>query len=202
MTAELFDLTHISSGDIFREILRSDSPLAGLIRKCIESGGLVPDDITVEVVNDKLGSLKGRGFLLDGFPRNINQAVTLDEKLGKDGKNIDLVIYFELDAQVSATRLSARRHCPNCNANYNTITQPPKNDELCDRCGVKLVQRTDDDYETVRKRFEVYKEQTAPLLEYYKKQNKLFTINADNTAENVFAQIKKVIENVSGIKVR
>lgn len=202
MIAGLYNLTHISTGDIFREIMRENLPLAAKIKGYMDSGRLVPDDITVEIVNNKLGTLKNSGFLLDGFPRNVNQASIFDKKLEAEKRNIDLVVYFDLDPTVSARRLSARRHCPKCNRNYNMISQPPKSDELCDVCNVKLVQRSDDDYETVKKRFEVYREQTEPLLEYYKKQKKLFQVNADDKVENVFAHIKKLIENVSGTEVR
>ncbi|MEW6040795.1 MAG: adenylate kinase [Elusimicrobiota bacterium] len=194
--AQEFGFSHVSTGEIFREIMDKNTATARKIKNYMETGNLVPDDITVEVVNEKLELEKNQGFILDGFPRNVNQALMLDNYLEREDKKIDMVFFFAISDKVSIERLSARRLCPRCGRSYNMISQKPQNDEICDVCGIKLIHRSDDDSKTIKRRFDVYKEQTSHLIEYYVERKKLVKIDAEGSIEKIFLQIKKIIENV------
>jgi adenylate kinase len=188
-----FSIPHISTGDIFRKIIKTGKPkkLADSIKKYVQSGLLVPDDIVFKSLFSVIKNKKY--YILDGFPRNINQAKLLDEALKKDG--IDKVIYFKVSDKEIIKRLTSRRTCPKCGKVYNIYTLKPKNDNLCDVCKVELIIRDDDKLETVKKRLEVYKKDTLPLLDYYKKKKLLVTINAEDKIENVYKKMCDVLLN-------
>jgi adenylate kinase len=188
-----FSIPHISTGDIFRKIIKTGKPkkLADSIKKYVQSGLLVPDDIVFKSLFSVIKNKKY--YILDGFPRNINQAKLLDEALKKDG--IDKVIYFKVSDKEIIKRLTSRRTCPKCGRVYNIYTLKPKNDNLCDVCKVELIIRDDDKLETVKKRLEVYKKDTLPLLDYYKKKKLLVTINAEDKIENVYKKMCDVLLN-------
>jgi len=188
-----FSIPHISTGDIFRKIIKTGKPkkLADSIKKYVQSGLLVPDDIVFKSLFSVIKNKKY--YILDGFPRNINQAKLLDEALKKDG--IDKVIYFKVSDKEIIKRLTSRRTCPKCGKVYNIYTLKPKNDNLCDVCKVELIIRDDDKLETVKKRLEIYKKDTLPLLDYYKKKKLLVTINAEDKIENVYKKMCDVLLN-------
>lgn len=188
-----FSIPHISTGDIFRKIISTNKPkkLADAIKKYVQTGLLVPDEIVFKAVKSVLN--KKTGFLLDGYPRNINQAKLLDEYLSDDG--IDVVVYFKISDKEVIKRLTARRTCPKCSRVYNIYTLKPKNDNLCDVCNVKLIIREDDKVSTVRKRLKIYKKDTMPLVDYYKKRGVLVQVDANDTVENVYQNVVNILKN-------
>ena len=184
----------IASGEIFREIMRGDDPLAKKIRKYVLRGDLVPDEIAIKIVMDRLEVQDcERGFVLDGFPRNLRQAEALTEWLSRRGLNLDLVIYLKVDREELIRRLSLRRTCERCGAVYHLIFNPPKKDEICDFCGGHLYQREDDKEEVVKKRIEVFERESSPLIDYYAKKGILREIDGTGTIEDVQERIKAVI---------
>lgn len=161
---EKLDVEVIATGDIFREMIKADTPLGRKVREYVEKGLLVPDDITLEVLKQSLAKIpKGKGFILDGYPRTVWQAEALD-KIAK----IDAVIHLIVPDWIIIERLSSRRICQNCGAIYNLLFLKPKRDLACDKCGGPLYQRPDDTPEVIKKRIEVYEKQTQPLLDYYR----------------------------------
>jgi len=157
----------IAMGDIFRESVKQNTELGRKVKSYVEKGALVPDDVVVEVLKDRLSKVpEGKGFLLDGFPRTIAQADTL-ESIAK----IDVILQLDVPDQIIVERLTSRRLCKNCGAVYNIRFLKPKVEGKCDKCGGELYQRTDDNEEVIRNRLQVYKNQTEPLIEYYKKKN-------------------------------
>jgi len=161
---EKLDVEVIATGDIFREMIKADTPLGRKVREYVEKGLLVPDDITLEVLKQSLAKIpKGKGFILDGYPRTVWQAEALD-KIAK----IDAVIHLIVPDWIIIERLSSRRICQNCGAIYNLLFLKPKRDLVCDKCGGPLYQRPDDTPEVIKKRIEVYEKQTQPLLDYYR----------------------------------
>ncbi len=161
---EKLNVEVIATGDLFREMIKLDTPLGRRVKEYLEKGLLVPDNITLEVLKENLAKIpKGKGFILDGYPRTIWQAQALDE-IAK----IDAVIHLVVPDWIIVERLSSRRICQNCGAIYNLLFLKPKNDMICDKCGGPLYQRPDDTPEVIRKRIEVYEEQTQPLLDYYR----------------------------------
>jgi len=156
----------IATGDIFREIIKEDTPLAKTIKSYVEKGLLVPDEITLEILKQNLAKIpKDKGFLLDGYPRTVEQAKALNE-IAK----IDAIIHLVVPEWIIIERLSSRRICKNCGAIYNILFLKPKNDMICDNCGGPLYQREDDTPEVIRRRIEVYEKQTQPVLQYYKEK--------------------------------
>ncbi len=188
-----YKIPHIAPGDIFRKIIKTNKPkkIADKIKNYVQNGLLVPDKIVFNAVKSVLDKKK---FLLDGYPRNLLQAKLLDDYL-KNKNSVEKVIYFKISDREVVKRLSSRRTCPKCGKIYNIYTLKPKEDNLCDICKVKLIVRKDDKPETVKKRLKVYKKETKPLIEYYKKKNLLYRINAEDNIENIFQKICKLIEN-------
>jgi adenylate kinase len=190
LLAEKFNIPHISTGDILRDEMREDSSLGQKVARYVKSGELVPDETVVEVVIRRLNNPNAHnGFILDGFPRTLTQAEKLNEALKKLDIAIDLVIYFDTSDQVSIKRLSGRRVCKGCGANFHLINMPPAKDGICDFCGSELFLRDDDREETVKKRLHIYKNQTANLIDYYKKNGKLRRVSGDLNAREVNAQL-------------
>lgn len=161
---ERLNVEVIATGDLFREMIKLDTPLGRRVKEYVEKGLLVPDNITLEVLKENLAKIpKGKGFILDGFPRTIWQAQALDEIV-----KIDAIIHLIVPDWIIIERLSSRRICQNCGAIYNLLLLKPKNDMICDKCGGSLYQRSDDTPEVIKKRIEVYEKQTQPLLDYYR----------------------------------
>ncbi|MCD6382495.1 MAG: adenylate kinase [Candidatus Hydrothermae bacterium] len=187
--AELFEnrlgLKKISTGDILRDAIRKGTELGKLAKEHINRGELVPDDIVVALVEEALKKTSD-GYILDGFPRTIEQAKRLDRILEKLGKKLDAAVLFAVPDEEIIKRLSARRVCPKCHAVYNMVTKPPKRDEICDICGTLLIMRDDDKPETVRRRIEVYRRDTEPLVDFYRDRGLLVEVKAVGDPEEVF----------------
>lgn len=187
LIAKTFGIPHISTGDIFRDNINRKTELGLKIQEIINAGDLAPDELTIEIVKDRLKSDDcKKGYLLDGFPRNIPQAIALDEYCAPD-KVVELDIPFDIIER----RLTGRRNCSACNNSYNIERIGDRTD--CPSCGAKLVRRADDNVESVKERLAVYKEQTEPLIDYYLKQNKLYRIKADLPEEEVFESVKRAL---------
>jgi len=179
----------ISMGELLRKIEKENSPLGKFVKKRIDKGLLMPDEITFKILKKRLQRKDCRkGFIIDGFPRTVSQAEML-EKI----KKVDKVIYIDVPDKVIVKRLSSRREC-SCGAVYNMITNPPKNDEICDVCGKKLYIRNDDKPETVKKRLNVYNKQTKPLIDFYKKKKLLAKVNGNQEIKKIFKDIMKILK--------
>lgn len=189
---EKLGLRHISTGDIFRDLIKNGSELGSKIKGYVESGGLVPDEIAVEVVAQTVKGLDlNKGFVLDGFPRTLVQAELLDKTLAELGIRIDRVFYFDTSESMIINRLGGRRICPKCSATYHVINLPPKKEGICDNCGNELYQRKDDSPDTIKKRLAVYENQTKELIEYYRKKKLLDTINGDLSKDEAFVILRQ-----------
>ncbi|MBX5447610.1 MAG: adenylate kinase [Acidothermus cellulolyticus] len=179
----------ISTGDIFRKNVADDTPLGRLAKQYMDAGDLVPDEVTIAMVRDRLAGDDVRdGFLLDGFPRTVHQAVELDAMLAESGARLDVVLELVVDDDEVIRRLSGRRTCADCAHVWHVTYDPPTVDGVCDLCGGKLFQREDDREETVRHRLEVYYQQTAPLIDYYAARGILEGIDAMGPVEEVTAR--------------
>lgn len=191
---ERFGIPHISTGDIFRKNIKEQTPLGVKAKTYIDKGELVPDEVTVEIVEDRIKQDDCRpGFLLDGFPRTVNQADALSGVLGKMGMKLDFVINIHVPAEALISRLTGRRVCLSCGASYHIKFNPPSHDGICDKCGAKLIQRDDDSEETVKNRLKVYDDQTAPLIEYYKRLGLLHTVDGEKDINEVFRDICDIL---------
>lgn len=192
--AESYKLPHISTGDIFRKNISEGTELGKEAKSYMDKGALVPDELTIRMLLDRVGADDcGRGYILDGFPRTIPQAEALDEELGKIGEKIDYAIDVEVPDEDIINRMSGRRACPKCQAIYHIAYIPPKKDGICDQCGAELIIRDDDKPETVRKRLQVYHEQTQPLIEFYRKKGVLHTVDGTRDADEVFSDVKGIL---------
>lgn len=192
---EEFGVTHISTGDIFRKNIKENTELGQKVKNIIESGSLVSDDLTNELVFDRLaGENSEEGFMLDGYPRNINQAEALDSWLEEHDKEITKVIYIDASTETLIKRISGRRVCKNCGATYHIKNHPPKVDGICDVCGSELVQRPDDNEETALDRIEVYNRQTSPLIDYYEKSGKLHRFNGNLEIDEVYEDVRNSLK--------
>lgn len=179
-------LAHIASGDLFREARESDTELGRLVKSYYDKGELIPDDVTIKMILERLAQPDCRaGCLLDGFPRTLEQARALDQALQTEGKQVDKVVYLRVSEEELLRRLGGRWLCRNCGAPYHVVSAPPKKEWVCDSCGGPLYQRPDDTVETAKNRLEVYFRQTAPLIEYYTGQGKLTEINGEQQVEQV-----------------
>ena len=190
LVARELGLVHVSSGDLFRQALEKVNDLAREVKTYIEKGVLVPDELTVRMVLERLEAPDAeKGVVLDGFPRNLTQAEALDEKLLEKGKAIDSVISIRVSDAEILRRLGGRWVCRNCQAPYHATGSPPKVAGRCDRCGGELYQRPDDNAETINKRLVVYAQETAPLIDYYDKRGKLVEVDGEESAESVGRRI-------------
>lgn len=188
------NVPHISSGNLLREAVEGGTETGLKARDYIEKGLLVPDQIVVDIIKDRiLRRDSENGFILDGFPRTLSQAKILDEMLKKLGNKLDVVLYFAVSNENVVLRLSGRRICSVCGANYHITFVPPLKDGICDKCGGKLNQRADDKLETVLERLRVYHEQTEGLIKYYKKNGILKEITSNANIDDV---TKSILENI------
>ncbi len=187
-------LPHVASGDLFRENLKNETDLGKKAKSYMDRGALVPDDVTIAMVLERLSRPDtAAGALLDGFPRTITQAEALDKALKAKGLEISLVPSIEVPDDVLIERVSGRRLCPTCGESYHIKFNPPKTPGVCDNDGGKLYQRDDDNSETVRNRLKVYWEQTNPLIQYYQKKGILVAINGDQPIAEVQKALRKAI---------
>ena len=191
---EYYNIPHISTGDMFRAAIKNQTKLGLEAKNYMDKGALVPDEVTIGIVKDRLleDDCK-KGFLLDGFPRTIAQAEALDAFLKENGIKLDAVLDVNVPAEILVRRMVGRRVCKTCGATYHVEFNPSKVEGVCDNCGSPLIQRADDTEATAKNRLAVYDNQTAPLLEFYKKQNILKTVNGDQPLDKVFDDIKSVL---------
>jgi adenylate kinase len=187
-------LPHISSGDIIRRMSKETGTVAEKMKVILKSGHLIPDTLMIEIIEQELGKdIYKNGFMLDGFPRTIVQADTLDRFLKGKGRELDVVFDIQVPDDKVVARLATRRSCPVCGAVYNIVTKPPKVDGVCDKDGAALIQRDDDREEVIRNRFEVYRKLGKPVLQYYQDKRLLSTVDGDQDIPKVFADIQKVL---------
>jgi adenylate kinase len=190
--ADKFGFTHLATGDIFRAEIAQGTELGQKAQDYVKSGKLVPDSIVTEMVAARLEA--GKNYLLDGFPRNLDQAQSLAEMLKRNGTTIDLVCALTLPTAEAIRRMSSRRICSNCAEVYNTISRPTKVEGVCDKCSGKVIQREDDTETTAAKRLMVFEDLTHPLVAYYKAEQVFHEIDASQTPEKVEAALSAVIE--------
>lgn len=189
-----YAIPQISTGDIFRKNIKEGTALGKKAQEYMNAGELVPDELVVDLVVDRLQQDDcANGYLLDGFPRTIFQAEQLDKFLAEQGQELDAVINFEVGHDTLIERLTGRRVCKKCGASYHIVNVPPQVEGVCDRCGGELEQRKDDTVETAENRISVYNESTAPLIAYYEKTGKLKNFNAEQDHMVVFGQIVEAI---------
>lgn len=190
-----YQLIHISTGDIFREAVKNQTPLGLQVKDILNSGSLIPDELTIELVKARLQEQDAAGgYILDGFPRTLAQAEAFNQFA-----RIDAVVNFTVeDPEVIIKRLTGRRICKSCNAIYHIYTNPPAKEGICDQCGAALYTREDDTITAVKQRLEVYSEQTAPLISYYEKLGLLRNIDASLTAEATEQQVSALLDTLKG----
>lgn len=192
-----FGIPQISTGDILRAAVKEGTPMGVKAKSCMDAGALVPDEVVVGIVRERLQKPDcGAGFILDGFPRTVPQADALKANLAELGKELDAVISLEVDNEALIERLTGRRTCRNCGRGYHVKFDPPKVEGVCDACGGELFQRDDDQEATIRKRLDVYEQQTAPLVEYYQQAGLLAAIDGmqemATVQEDILAALKAV----------
>ena len=191
---ENYQIPHIPTGDMFRKAIKDQTELGMEAKRYMDQGALVPDHVTIGIVKDRLSESDCKsGFLLDGFPRTVDQAKALDEILTSLDSKIDYVINIDVDLDILKERLTGRRICRSCGATYHMIFNPPAVAGTCDKCGGELYQRKDDNEETVGNRLDVYVSQTKPLLDYYSLAGNLVNINGQQSIDLVFAEIQDVL---------
>jgi adenylate kinase len=197
MVGERLAVPQISTGDILREAAARKTDLGTKAKTYMDGGQLVPDDIMLPLVENRIEEPDCRkGYVLDGFPRTLAQAIGLDEVLRRHGQVIEAVIFIDVSDNVVLERLSNRRVCPKCNALYNLGTDPPRREGVCDRCGIELILRKDDESETVRTRLGVYRNGTLPLVEYYESRGILRKVDGEGDIAAVFSSIMDEISEV------
>ena len=192
MLSERLNIRRISLGDILREEVKKNSVLGQEVKDYMSKGLLVPDDVVAKVIE---ANLNANGFVLDGYPRNINQAKTLDAVLNKKGIDLDAVIYLDVDEDTIVSRLSKRLMCKRCDAIYHLENMPPKKEGICDVCGAALIQRADDKPEVIRKRWDVFMKENNPILDFYSNKSKLIKVDGrGRRKEEIFEKIKSQLQ--------
>jgi len=199
MIAKAFEIPAISTGDALRKEVEAQSEIGKLAKSYMNSGQLVPDQVVLDIVKNRvLQEDCQKGFILDGFPRNLNQAKKLDETLKNISKKISLVLDFKVDDEIVVKRISGRFFCKKCGSIYNNHFKQPKKAGICDDCGSsEFDSRSDDKEETVRNRLKVYHDSTAGLVEYYQKNNLIYSLDAVKNSALLFEEIRSVIKNIN-----
>jgi adenylate kinase len=195
--ADRYGVAHLSSGDILRRERAAGTELGKKAQSYMDAGALVPDELIVEMMSRAIGQAPA-GFVLDGFPRTVNQAEVLDQSLAKSNSEIDAVINLQVDDGVVLERITGRRSCPTCGTVYHVKNMPPKVDERCDKDGTPLIQRPDDTEEVVRNRLETYYRQTKPVVDYYRARRTVHDIDANGSADVVAEVIFRVLDPLAG----
>ncbi|HDQ71568.1 MAG TPA: adenylate kinase [Chloroflexi bacterium] len=195
LLAQSFDLPHVSSGDLFRDHLKRETRLGLLAKDYMDRGGLVPDNVTVDMVIDRLSQpVCQKGAILDGFPRTLSQALALDEAMEERGEQVDLAPLIQVSDDEVVKRLTARRSCRSCGAVYHLLFNPPRVEGVCDVCGGPLYQRDDDNPETVRNRLYTYYKETSPLIGYYCAKGVLREVDGERSIDDIQVDLHAVIE--------
>jgi adenylate kinase len=201
LLADRYKVPQVSTGDLLRAAVAASSPLGKQARASMDAGQLVSDEIVLGMIEERLAAPDARkGFILDGFPRNIQQAEALDAMLGKLNQPIQASILIEVDFDILMQRLTGRRTCSSCGQMYNVYTSPSKLDDKCDKCGGNLRHRADDNEETIGSRLRIYESQTAPLTTYYRNQNKLRTVQGVGGIADIFQAMRKVADQIASAK--
>lgn len=196
MLAEKNGFLHLSTGDILRENVKNNTSIGKQAKSFMEKGELVPDDIVIEMMLDKIKkSDTSKGFILDGFPRTAYQAKKIDAELERLDLGVNLVVYFKTSIKTVVFRITGRRLCSKCGANYHIVNMPPKKQGICDKCGSELYQRKDDTEETISKRLEVYDNQTKELIDYYDKKGILREVSGDLEAGAVYKEVIAILKD-------
>jgi len=191
-------LVHIATGDLFRQALEEGNKLGIKARSYMERGELVPNQLTIAMVLERLSAPEGKGgAILDGFPRNLEQAEALDKALAQEGRSVDKVVYIKVSREKLMKRLSGRWLCRRCQTPYHITSSPPRVRGKCDRCGGELYQRPDDREESIKKRLKVYLAETAPLTDYYGRSGKLLEINGEGEVAEVAGRITTALKGAS-----
>lgn len=197
LISEKYSIPHISTGDIFRKNISEKTKLGVEAKRYMDNGQLVPDQVTIDIVKDRLSKDDCKeGFLLDGFPRTVKQAEALDEFLNENHNKIDAALLIDVEEKFILERMTGRRVCPSCGASYHIRFNPPKVEGKCDACGSDLIQRKDDTEATVKERLDVYNQQTQPLVDYYKNQNTLLKVEGTKEINQVFDEICDALKAV------
>ncbi|SHH84502.1 Adenylate kinase [Clostridium collagenovorans DSM 3089] len=192
-----YSIPHISTGDIFRYNITQMTPLGIEAKKYMDKGQLVPDDLTIDLIKDRLTQEDCKnGYLLDGYPRTVAQAESLKNALEANNEKLDCALLIDVPREFILDRMTGRRVCPSCGASYHIKYNPPKNGVNCDECGNEVIQRADDTASTVNNRLDVYEKQTSPLVEYYKGENQLLVVDGTQSINDVFKQICEKIEAI------
>ena len=193
--APAFDVSHISTGDILRAAVKRGTAMGLAAQRLMDAGELVPDDVVIGIIRDRLSEPDtDTGFMLDGFPRTLDQAAALDDMLAGAGRALSLVLQIDVPEEELVQRLAGRRACRHCGRGYNVVFDPPKVDGVCDACGGDLFQRDDDNEDTVRNRLAVYRRQTEPLIGYYRDRGVLATVfGGGRTPDQVYADVEKLL---------
>ncbi|HKL13360.1 MAG TPA: adenylate kinase [Halanaerobiales bacterium] len=190
-----YNIPHISTGDIFRNAIQNETELGKKAEEYLDSGGLVPDEITNNIVRERLKEDDCKeGFVLDGFPRTINQAEALEVMLENMGRSLDLALYINVTREELIKRLTHRRTCSNCGAVYHLDYDPPEKEGICDKCGGELIQRSDDKEEVVKERLKINSRNLKKLIEFYKNENKFAEVQSDAGIDEVFEKIDKIVK--------
>jgi adenylate kinase len=193
--AKKYNIPHISTGDIFRKNIKDKTELGNKAKEYMDKGLLVPDNLVVAIVEERLKEADCKdGFLLDGFPRTVEQAEALDKSLASMDVSLDKVLNIEVNKEILVNRAVGRRICKECGATYHIEFNPPKKEDICDQCDGSLYQRADDNAETVSKRIEVYLNQTQPLIDYYTKKGIIATVDGQQPIDKVFEDIIDALE--------
>ncbi len=192
--SQKFGIPQISTGDIFRSNLKEGTELGKKAQVYMDRGDLVPDELTEDLVMDRISRQDcENGYILDGFPRNLHQAEALTKALAEKGEKIDVALDIEVPDENIISRMSGRRICPECGASYHIVNAAPTQEGICDVCGAELIQRDDDKPETVKNRLDVYHDQTQPLIDYYRCEGSLETVDGTKDVDDVFADIIAII---------
>jgi len=193
---EKFGIPQIATGDIFRKNIEEKTELGKLVEGYLASGGLVPDEVTIKLIEDRLAKTDAQnGAILDGFPRTVAQAEALEELLKEKGQKVDITVNITASEEEILKRIVNRRICPKCKSIYNVLLNPPKVEGKCDKCGTELITRKDDNAETVKSRIKTYIDQTSPLVDYYKNKGILYHVDATNSIEDLKTKTIKGICN-------
>lgn len=192
-----YQVPHIATGDMFRRAIKQETELGKKAKKYMDQGQLVPDEVTIGIVRERLSEADCQdGFILDGFPRTINQAESLTEILNDLDLDLDAVFNIEVSNEEVINRLSARRVCSECGATYHLEYDPPAEEKICDECGGEIYQRDDDTPDTIQERLEVYHDQTAPVVDYYRNHCSLKIVDGEHRPEIVFERMVEIIERL------
>jgi len=193
LLSQRMEFLHLSTGDLLREAVKNQTPLGKKAKEYMDRGELVPDGLIVQLIEETMP--KDGNVILDGFPRTVNQALALEEMLKGKGEKISKVLFFNVPDEVIIDRLSGRRVCSKCGAVYHVKYNPPKVEGVCDLCGGNLMQRDDDKEEVVKKRLEVYRKQTQPLIEFYQDRGIIYRLDAKKGVEELFEEVKGLVRD-------